>query len=492
MADKVMASPPKKKKLPFKPTALRRSAPKPAPVADGKGSDDDGLSLFRRSKEMAPIVAADRERRMKRAAQKQRELDTKAQDNEPRSSGGEKRPHEDDDGPSFFDEPRSDDTEPRGAEAESSRAVEEPATQTIEDRASELVTPPPSKRSRHGTGSDKKHSIRIEETEAVSDASPSTRRMRSRPNPEVPVGPPRTESFTFRGAPLISLDSDSEDDVKPIVAALRRRNPSIEILDSASPQPSSPPPPAEDDEFAEYELKAEQQRAKDQAMLRATEGDSHTKETTEIFVTSELPEGSPILVKFLFDKPLRVVRDTWIAMQRNKGVDIPMDQNDDVVLTWRRQKVYNYSTLLSLGIRPQADGRLAADAHGAAGLLESRTRVHLEAWTPDLFQEMEREEDLRRKREAGELSDEEAAPEEAPEPEIKIKVILKARDLEDVKLTVRPETTVETLVTGFRTQRDVGANQEVSLWFDGERLEEHVTMDDAEIDDMDTIEVHIK
>lgn len=130
-----MASPPKKKKLPFKPTALRRSAPKPTPVADDNGSDDDGLSLFRRSKEMAPIVAADRERRMKRAAQKQRELDSKTHDNEPRSSGGEKRPHEDDDGPSFFDEPRSDGTEPRAAEAESSRAMEEPATQTIQDRA---------------------------------------------------------------------------------------------------------------------------------------------------------------------------------------------------------------------------------------------------------------------------------------------------------------------------------------------------------------------
>ncbi|KAF7545882.1 hypothetical protein G7Z17_g8841 [Cylindrodendrum hubeiense] len=490
MADNVMVSPPKKKKLPFKPTALRRSMPKPAPAATEKGSEDDGLSLFRRSKEMAPIVAADQERRMKRA-QKHRDLEMKAHDEEPRPSTREKRPLEEDNGPSFFDEPHSDGPKPRPVDAEINQAVGEPATQTVEDRASELVTPPPSKRSRHGTGSSRKHSISIDDAEAGLDASPSTRRLRSRHDPEIPVYQPKTESFTFSGAPVISLDSDSEDDVKPITAALRRRSPSITVADRASPQPSSPPPQAEDDEFAEYVLKAEQQRAKDQAMLRASEDGSRAKEATEILVTSPMEGSHQILVKFLFDKPLRLVRETWIATQRKRGIHIPIDQNDDVVLTWRRQKVYNFSTLLSLGIRPQADGRLVADAHGLAGLVESRTRVHMEAWTPELFQEMEHEEELRRKREAGELSDEEA-PEEAPEPEQKLKVTLKARDFEDVRLTVRLETTVETLVTGFRTQRDVDANREISLWFDGERLEEHVTMDEAEIDDMDTIEVHIK
>ncbi|KAH7170878.1 ubiquitin-2 like Rad60 SUMO-like-domain-containing protein [Dactylonectria macrodidyma] len=493
MADNVMASPPKKKKLPFKPTALRRSLAKSSPA----GRDDDSLSLFSRAKEMAPIVAADQERRMKRA-QKHRDLETKAQEKERRSSVGEKRPLEEDQEHSFFDDPRSYERVPRRADTASSQATRsspavQSAPQIMEDRASELVTPPPSKRSRHGTGSSKRHSAGNEEAEVVAfDASPSTQRLRSRRGPEIPMYQPRTESFAFSGAPVISLDSDSDEDVKPIAASLRRRSPSISIVEDASPPPSSPPQPAEDDEFAEYVLKAEQQRAKDRAMLtRGAESGSQSRETTEILVTSEMPDAKTLLVKFIFDKPLRVIRETWIAKQRQNGIHIPLDQSDDVVLTWRRRKVYNYSTLLSLGIRPHADGRLVADAHGSAGLLDSSTRVHLEAWTPELFQQMEREEELRRKREAGELSDEEEA-ESAPEPETKIKVILKARDLDDVKLSVRPETTVETLVTGFRTQRDVAANREISLWFDGERLEEHVTMDEAEIDDMDTIEVHIK
>jgi hypothetical protein len=83
MSDGVAAAP-IKKKLPFKPTALRNVAPvsKPAvSVKDSKrkdGSDDDdgdGLDLFRQAREMAPIMAAERQRRLNKKKQKQAEED---------------------------------------------------------------------------------------------------------------------------------------------------------------------------------------------------------------------------------------------------------------------------------------------------------------------------------------------------------------------------------------------------------------------------------
>lgn len=80
---------PKAKKLPFKPTALRKSASQKleAPSDEGKPKDD-GLDLFRRRKEMEPIMAADRERRKKK---KQK------QDEERRKSAeSAKRPLDDD------------------------------------------------------------------------------------------------------------------------------------------------------------------------------------------------------------------------------------------------------------------------------------------------------------------------------------------------------------------------------------------------------------
>ncbi|KAJ3454413.1 hypothetical protein MRS44_018307 [Fusarium solani] len=114
MPDDFLASPPKKL-LPSKPTALRHAA-KPAPVAKDDDSSDDGLELFRRSKEMAPVVAADRERRLKRK-QKQRELEEQRQA-ERRMSDSGKRHLEDEqpDGPSSSGGPRSDDPETQEAE----------------------------------------------------------------------------------------------------------------------------------------------------------------------------------------------------------------------------------------------------------------------------------------------------------------------------------------------------------------------------------------
>ena len=498
------SSPPRKKKLPFKPTALRRAAPKPSPKDDEKDSEDDGLALFRRSKEMAPIVAADRDRRVRR---KQRQ----AEEERRRAAVAGKRPLEVS-GAEEAAVPPSQEREEEHREADqpmildNNTAVDESMTVTgdsfkfvtlspllqmsAKKHRSELVTPPPSKRSRNDSASSRKYSASIDPVELPFDISPSTRRLRARMNLDPPSRQIKAPPYR---APVITLDSDSDDDVKPCLTPIptKHRDSSIEISDHAFSERAVPVSEPEEDEFAEYVRKAEQKRARDQALLRAGSEGATTKETTEILISSEVPGVKSVIIKITFDKPLRIVRETWIALQTKKGVHIPVDQYDDVVLTWRRKKVYNFTTLLGLGIRPRGDGHLIADSQGRDGLSSSKSRVHMEAWTPELFQEMEAKAELQRRREAGEISDEEEArPEELPE--VKLRVILKSRELEDVKLTIRPETTAETLVTGFRTQRHLGSEKDVSLWFDGEKLEEHVTMDEAEIVDMDTIEVHVR
>lgn len=63
------ATPPQRtaKKLPFKATALPKAASLKVETIDNeKESENDGLDLFRRSKEMEPIMAADQERRLKK------------------------------------------------------------------------------------------------------------------------------------------------------------------------------------------------------------------------------------------------------------------------------------------------------------------------------------------------------------------------------------------------------------------------------------------
>jgi hypothetical protein len=95
--DATTPPPPKAKKLPFKPTALRKSASHKVGIASDdadpkKDNDDDGLDLFRRGKYMEPIITADRERRMKKML-KQKQKQEEQQ--EPKSFESAKRPLDD-------------------------------------------------------------------------------------------------------------------------------------------------------------------------------------------------------------------------------------------------------------------------------------------------------------------------------------------------------------------------------------------------------------
>ncbi|EFY90251.1 hypothetical protein MAC_03766 [Metarhizium acridum CQMa 102] len=422
MGEEPSPSRPKAKKLPFKPTALRKSASQRLATPSDDTNIDDGLDLFRRSKEMEPIVAADRERRMKKKMKQKQEEEARRKSDE-----SAKRPLDDD---------------------------EEIDTQAA-------------------TGPHESPWVARRSTPVGGCSSRDGDVMARTSNP----------------TPIVLVDSDDDDggDVQ-VARSTKQREASVEVHETSFMATE------EEDEFSEYVRRAEEQRARDQAMLSVGEDGEAIKDRIEILVTSVVPGTKPCCFKFLFDKQLRLARNTWLTLQHHKGILKDVQKEDDIVLTWRRQRVYTFSTLLTLGIRPQGNGRAVVDGNGSKGLADGRTRVHMEAWTLDLFHEMEREEELRRKRGAGELSDEDdrAAAEEAPAPEVKIRVILKSRDLEDVNLTVRPETTVETLITGFRTQRSIGSDKDVGLWFDGDRLEEHVTMDEAEIDDMDTFEVHIR
>ncbi|KAG6014862.1 hypothetical protein E4U54_004760, partial [Claviceps lovelessii] len=90
--------PPKAKKLPFKPTALGKTASRLA-GAGGASADtkkeqygDDGLDLFRRSKEMQPIMEAERERRLLRKKRKQKQKQDQEEERRKAAATAGKRP----------------------------------------------------------------------------------------------------------------------------------------------------------------------------------------------------------------------------------------------------------------------------------------------------------------------------------------------------------------------------------------------------------------
>ncbi|KAG5973553.1 hypothetical protein E4U55_000424 [Claviceps digitariae] len=485
----------KAKKLPFKPTALRKSSTPSvdAAVVDTSIIDDkinygDGLDLFRRSKEMQPIMEADRQRRLLKK-QKQEEERRKA------AATAGKRP---------WDEADDNDDEASNLAAQVTPSATQSTNEALRSttpinidldsfgkEASDLVTPPASKRTRLSS-SPVKH-INLTSADPASVACTSS--FMSQVTSVVSLESPRSQRASQRArakfsslTPVPIVLSDSDDDDHAPTPTPRR----IVDDDDVMIMGSSFGDGNEDEEFADYVRKAEEQRQSE-----ANQKSDAAKESIHILVTSSVVDSKTCQMKVLYNRPLRMVRDTWLAMQKQKGLLVDIEDKDEIVLTWRRKKVYASSTLLHLGIRPEGNGRAVVDGPSTRGLGDNRTHVHMEVWTKAQFEQMECEEEYQRKREAGELSDDDDGPgqtasDEAPAVEVKLRVILKARGLDDVKLTVRPETTIETLITGFRTQQPSASGKDVGIWFDGDRLEEHMTMDEVEIDDLDTLEVHIK
>lgn len=473
------------KKLPFKPTALRKlnatpttpAAPSPGQNTTTKKSasdtpakeDDDGLDLFRRAKEMAPIVAADREeriRRKQRKAEKEKEAERRTMRlSEPRTSPQGKRalqeeeedvlPVENDDEQAFGASPTDDETKMN----------------------SELVTPPPSKRTRTREGSSIKRSTRSASkgSEVEPDASPLTRRSMA--------------GGGSSNAPFV-LESDPEDSTPaPVTRRRRRRSSSVQSITEQNTNNDEDNDDNEDEDVKKYIRMAEENRAK--MLAQQSAGSNAKPRKVEILINSPIPGARPCQIKYFFDKPLFPVRKAWI--DRQHGADLP--EPDELILTWRCNKVYNNSSLLDLGIRPWGEYGVFADGGSSSGL--DGTKVHLQIWTAKLLEEHLAAEQLRRKREAGEISDDdednsELQSREPVEERRRFKVNLRARDYDEVGLTVLPETTVETLLIAFRAQRSIPEDKEVSLRFDGDQLEEQITMEEAGVDEMDTIEVHIK
>ncbi|EGX91799.1 Ubiquitin [Cordyceps militaris CM01] len=534
------------KKLPFKPTALRNTRPKPTlssstgddglPASAGVCSnsaggrsdeEEDTLALFRRAKEMAPIVEADRKRRKHRQLQKQKEQEEARS----RALASSKRPLTEQE-----DTDTAQATTPTTTQASAMSEDGILATQEEDNRNRELVTPPSSKRSRRDTSTliTKPEDVDLSNRESV-QSSPTMRTTRSLA-PDRSMTPalygtslygtgaststhhaharPRLGGAAPAGSQVILLESDSEPEISAPAGTT-----SVKGIEQAATLDLDLNTDAltdeDDDEFSEYVRKAQEQRDKhilqmeqaaaasqlSPASRYASTGLSpapdNAKQAMDIVVTSEVPGARHVLARICFDRPLRAVRDCWTNSQHKRNVPLHglLEHDEDVILTWRRKKVYMSSTLLSLGIRPSEDGSGAAvmDGYARDGFNDDRTRVHMEAWTPAQFAQMEREEERRRRRD---LSDEPASGagdnDEEDTAAAVLRVILKTRGGEPVKLRVLPETTTETLVAAFRAQRDVPQEADVGLWFDGLRLEAGATLSDAGIDDMDTIEVHVK
>ena len=285
-----------------------------------------------------------------------------------------------------------------------------------------------------------------------------------------------------------------------------------------------------DDEYAEYITRA---KTRDTLAKLAKEKNSTPKTSTAgastpvqsddpdnpiitVMIRSRLNTTTPIppmQAKMRFYQQIRLVRRSFIsyACQKHR-LELDEAEFDDIVLTWCGNRIYDYTTPMSLSARPDDTGRYTSRGSGRLLSREpkgfERGGLIFEAWHIHAYELFVKEKERSHQRalvggggEGDEDSDEDAmfvdqengagaGVKDEPKPR-KIRLTLKPKNLEPLNMTAHPDTKVAILVEAFRTQREVAPTTKVALYWDGERLDEETPLEETEVEDEDTIEVHL-
>jgi hypothetical protein len=203
----------------------------------------------------------------------------------------------------------------------------------------------------------------------------------------------------------------------------------------------------------------------------------------EILVTSHIDGSKPLIAKRRLKSRLLEVKKSWCDKQSLDGQPMfpSVEAKNCVFLTYRGKRLYDSTACSSLGLEIDAEGRVLDDTEG-----DINGRVHLYAWTAELFDQYQRNQEKKR---LGVEEEEHAQPEVQ---ETRIRVTLKSKNHGEHKLKAREAITFEQIAAAFRKDKQIPETQEITLQIDGDTLDPDMSIGDSEVEDMDVIEVHIR
>ncbi|KAK3991000.1 hypothetical protein QBC44DRAFT_324020 [Cladorrhinum sp. PSN332] len=489
-----IAPPNKKRVLPFKRTVARKQTPEQpssaspdavaAASASANKSDDDDLNLFRRSKEVFTEV-------LRKVEEEERQASlTPGKQNRKRKSSS--------------DEDSSDIPHKRHQSSSSSMERSPTPGQRISaldsDSDDEIVI------NKKGKGKGKEV---IRTPEIFTPRKPENKKPVLRQTRQT-----RQTPSSAMSSPVVVIDDSDDDDgggvlIDSPIPIQYEQNPPMKHYassrDSSTVVITSTGNNAtkddDDDDNSEDEKQpdVEQDNMDDEWARKALEMRALTEQETVIFmVTSRWPGTSPIKAKRRLVQNLGIVLETWAMKQLQLGIEFPLST---MFATWKGQKIYTHSNLASLGIRVDENGWPICRPNEPGYFFDDEGRplgAHLEVWDQKLYDDHIDQKNRERALKLGVLDEEYAAESEreSPEPELKkrYRVILKAKELEPLKMAVMDDTTVEYMIDAFCQQRKIPNEWDVAIYFDGERLDEDSLVVDADIDPDETnqFEVHIK
>lgn len=270
-------------------------------------------------------------------------------------------------------------------------------------------------------------------------------------------------------------------------------------------------PPKEDDPFAHFVQRAREREdaAKAAAEAAATartndeveslDGDTSKRREAltqaKIFVFSRMskhPDAAGFGARRGLHQTLGVIRRAYITWLRNKGASISDQEESNIFLTWKGRRIYDVSTGISLGWNPSATGEFRP-APRASGFL--RSGILLEAWTQEDLDDELAAQEMQKRMDRGELVDDsgdDQPEEEQAEAAAKVRVSLKEKDQEPVKMSVQGDYEIRLVIGAYRKMKKIPDDREIRLRYEGEWLDGSVTVNEADIDDLCTVEVYIK
>ncbi|KAF2280717.1 uncharacterized protein EI97DRAFT_490886 [Westerdykella ornata] len=207
----------------------------------------------------------------------------------------------------------------------------------------------------------------------------------------------------------------------------------------------------------------------------------------QLLITSEIPGSAPLITTVKTGHPIGRARTAWCVYNRYSD-----EQTQNIFFTWKHKKLVDSTTIKRLGIKLDPSGAITVDGTAEIYDDENLPKIHVEAWTDELFAQWKAGEELKKRKPETQPPIEEPEPVQPEPAKANIRLKLKSKEYPLFKIAVRPDTTIEHLASAFREYNKIPSSQPITLMFDGERLRPMDTIENTDVEDMESIEVHLK
>jgi hypothetical protein len=198
----------------------------------------------------------------------------------------------------------------------------------------------------------------------------------------------------------------------------------------------------------------------------------------QIIISSEIPNTKPLLVHRKMSQSLRDVRIAWCNRQ-----NFEPELQSSVYLTWKGRRLFDVTTCRSLGAQAIKRSSSILDTEDDS---QNELRIHIEAVTDAPLppnRQTTSPDNNKYPAVSQILEDDQGEP---------MKLVLRSPGLNDFKIKARPTTLVSRLISAFRDKQKISADRDISLEFDGDKLEPDACLGDYDIDNLDLVDVLIR